>query len=325
MSPRYSDVFRSHRVLFLLPVVLAGAIALWVSLSAPKMYRSQATLWSDNAASASTVFGALPPAGQDQQLLAELLTTHYFQNAVANQSPLGRYLRTHRDSGWGPAALLARVRSRKTLDQRIATALGSTRVTSSTKGPHVLDVSYDAPTPSLAVATLRVILRDFARQRGALRQDAFAASEQQVIAASKALGDARKSLTQYLNAHPSSTRSDPQLSALAVAERNAVTQLANATENVNQASLSVSSGAASQTTLRIVDAPLTPIGPTAGKARLVKALAAGLFAGVIVSILGIIALTRYRRSRTGGTGGDSPGVVADAPFAERGARLERAE
>jgi hypothetical protein len=155
------------------------------------------------------------------------------------------------------------------------------------------------------VATLRVILHEFAKQRGALRQDAFAASEQQVTAASKALNVARASLTRYLNSHPSSTRSDPQLSALAVAERNAVTQLANATENVNQASLSVSSGAASQTTLRVVDAPLVPVGPTTGKARLVKALAAGLFAGVIISILGIVALARYRRSRVEGRGGDA--------------------
>jgi hypothetical protein len=44
----YREVFRSHRVLFLIPVVVAAVIALWSGISAPKMYRSLGTLWSDS-------------------------------------------------------------------------------------------------------------------------------------------------------------------------------------------------------------------------------------------------------------------------------------
>src|SRR5581483_11231958 len=103
MNSRYREAFRRHRILFVTPVLVAGALALWIALSAPKMYRSGATVWSDSAVgSQNSVFGALPPAGQDQQLLNELLTTRYFQTAIADSSPLGSYLRSHPDKGWGP-------------------------------------------------------------------------------------------------------------------------------------------------------------------------------------------------------------------------------
>jgi hypothetical protein len=36
-SPTYSEVFRAYRLRFLVPVVLAGLIALWAGFSAPKM------------------------------------------------------------------------------------------------------------------------------------------------------------------------------------------------------------------------------------------------------------------------------------------------
>ena len=75
LSRRYLDVFRSHWVLFLLPVAIAGALALWAAIGEPTMYRSRVTLWSERAGSSSWLSGSVAPAAQDQQLLNELLTT----------------------------------------------------------------------------------------------------------------------------------------------------------------------------------------------------------------------------------------------------------
>jgi hypothetical protein len=309
VNPRYAEVFRTHRLVFLLPVVLAGAVALWVALAAPPMYRSSATLWSDAAGGSS---GYLSPSEQDQQLLNELLATRYFQGLVAEGSPLATYLEDHPAHGWAPTALLGRLRSAPTLDARIAAALGPTRVVTYVHGPHVLEVTHEAPAPELAQATLDVVVKQFIRNRGAFRRDALAAAERKIAEASKALDAARTDLMRYLDAHPGASTTDPQLKALVTTERLAVMTLTNATDTINRAAASLSS----ETVVRVVDSPETPLGPTTGRARLVMALFGGLFAGALVSILGIVAVAKAR----GGRGGlDAVGAEApDTPAPDGG-------
>jgi uncharacterized protein involved in exopolysaccharide biosynthesis len=295
ISPTYAEVFRAHRIRFLIPVVLAALIAGWAGASAPKMYRSGATLWSDSATSTSALFGALPPAGQDQQLLNELLTTRYFEESIARTSSLESYLRTHPSDGSGAAALIGKLKGPKSLDDRLAAALGPKRVTSNAKGPHVLEVNYDAPSPQLAVSTLRAIVVQFRQQRTALRADALTAAQKQVSSASTTLAEARMKVTSYLDQHPSSRRSDAELQALAVSEREAVTALSNATDTMSQATQAVANGESSQTVLRVIDPPQLPTGPTAGKKKLVETCVAGLFAGAAVSGIGVVMLARRKR------------------------------
>jgi len=298
MNPAYLETFRRHRRVFLLPLVLGAALALWANLAAPKLYRSSTALWSESSGgSASETLGAPPPAAQDQSMLNELLTTRYFRNNLAERSPLAKYLGEHRSDGWGPTALLAKLKPPKTEDDRIALALNSKRVTSSVDGPHVLRINFDAESPTLSVATLRVLVQEFRKQRSALRRDALAVSQTQVAAAAKTLLTVRTDLGNYRREHPSTnTSSDPQLRALAAAERNAVEQLSGVTDALNQATTAVLNGAAVGTTLRVVDAPKLPTGPSTGKKRLAKALLAGLFAGALMSILGIVGLTKAGRS-----------------------------
>jgi uncharacterized protein involved in exopolysaccharide biosynthesis len=319
VNPRYRETFGRHRVLFVLPVVLAGALALWAAAAAPKMYRSGATLWSDSAAASSgSIFGALPPAGQDQQLLNELLTTRYFQTTIANRSPLAAYIRAHPPKGWGPTALLGKLRGTPTFDEQLAQALSSKRVLSNAKGPHVLEISYDAPDPALAKQTLQAIIAEFRKQRGALRQDALAAAQKQVSSASATLARARQNLTRYVDSHPSSDRADPELQSLATAEREAVMDLQTTSQTMNEATLAVANGASGQTVLRLVDAPQLPPGPSTGKKKIAETVIAGLFAGLLISILGIIALAR--------TGARSADAELDDPVsapAAEGAAVSR--
>jgi uncharacterized protein involved in exopolysaccharide biosynthesis len=296
MNPRYLETFNRHRVLFALPVVIAGILALWTSLGAPKLYRSQTSLWSDTAGAATAeALGATPPAAQDQSILSELLTTRYFVHNVARLSPLQSYLEQHQSEGWGPGAMLGKLRSPPTLDERVAAALSAKRVTAVVRGPHVLEISFDATSPVLAVKTLRVLVEQFRQQRAALLRDALTVAQDQVVNASKALKDARTSLNAYVREHPSSSSSDPQLASLATAERDAVGQLATATQTFTQASTAVLNGSSFANTLRVVDPPRLPIGPSAGKKHMVMSLAAGLFAGALLSILGIVVLTKTGR------------------------------
>jgi len=334
MNPLYLETYRRHRVLFLLPLVLGAAVAVWINLAAPKLYRSSTSLWSETAGGASTAIGAPPPAAQDQSMLNELLTTRYFRNTLALKSPLASYLEQHPGEGWGPSALIAKLKAAPTEDARIEAALSAKRVTSIVEGPHVLKINFDATSPTVAVTTLKELVAEFSKQRNLLRRDALTTAQDAVASASKTLSDVRTNLSAYRRDHPISTSTDPQLKALGLAERNAVTQLGNATEVLNQATTAVLNGPSVQTTLRVVDPPQLPTGPSTGKKRLVKAMMAGLFGGGLISILGILALAKAGRGRREDDEGLDPDSDASADGAETLAahrtqaeptRLERAD
>ena len=282
MNPRYFETFRRHRLLFVLPIVLAGVLATWVQVAAPPTYRSGASLWSETGGAAQA-YGAPPPAAEEQSTFAELLTTRQFQTAVARRSGLAAYLATHESSGGGPSALLAPLRSPATLDDRVAAALGPKLVTSSVKGPHVLAINYDGPTPELAVATLRALISEFSRQRQALRSDALSRYEDQVTAVSQALATAQTRLSTFLQAHPGVSSSDPQLKELVHAERLALEELQVASDALAEGSASIGQSSA-QATLRVIDRPTMPTGPTTGRKRLALGIVGGLFAGALISI-----------------------------------------
>jgi uncharacterized protein involved in exopolysaccharide biosynthesis len=334
MNPLYLETYRRHRRLFLLPLVLGAAVAVWINLAAPKLYGSSASLWSETAGGASTASGAPPPAAQDQSMLNELLTTRYFRNTLARKSPLASYLEQHPAEGWGPSALMAKLKAAPTEDARIEAALSVKRVTSVVEGPHVLRINFEATSPTVAVATLRELVAEFGKQRNLLRRDALTTANDAVASASKTLSDVRTNLSAYRQDHPVSTSTDPQLKALGLAERNAVTQLGNATEVLNQATTAVLNGASVQTTLRVIDAPKLPTGPSTGKKRLLLAMMAGLFGGGLISILGILALAKAGRGRHEDDEGLDPDSDASADGAETLAahrtraeptRLERAD
>src|SRR5690348_17217357 len=172
MNQRYLDTYRQHRLLFLLPLLIGVVLAVWFNLGAPKLYRSSTSLWSDTAGgSANDLTGAPPPAAQEQTMLNELLRTQYFTKAVARKSPLEDYLKAHPSQGWGPSALIAKLRGTPTIEERIASSLSIKRVTSLVLGPHVLQINYDGPTPMVSYQTLKAMVKEFEQQRDALRTD----------------------------------------------------------------------------------------------------------------------------------------------------------
>jgi hypothetical protein len=319
----YLQTFRRHRFRYLLPVLFGAAIAGWFALGAPKQYASDASLWVDTAPTSDVAPGQpgdgsgalVPPAAQAQMLLNELLTTREFRVRVGDESPLAAYLVRHGPTGWSPSALIASLRARPSLDDRLVAALGASGVTSKVVGPQLLAITLTAPDANVASATLRVLTGEFDRESQAARTrrgaTAVAYYRDQVRGAEKTLLAAHAQVDQYLAAHPTlkpcstpaSTTAldtgagctDLRLRALTDADRAAAARLVDATGNLNQASINLASLPAAGAAFRIIDAPQPPLGPVAGKKKIIIAIVAGLFAGVIASLLMLAAVTALGR------------------------------
>jgi len=296
VNPVYRETFDRHRRLFLLPVVLAFVIVTWATLGAPSAYQSSTSVWSDAPGGSADVYGAPPPATQEQSMLNELLTTERFRKSVAENGGLALYLVTNPSPGWGPTAFLSKLRSAPTLDNRIAAALGPKRVKAAVEGPHVLKIDLIAPTPALATSTLRALVDTYISQRDALQADALTAYRNQVRDASAALGNARAGVSRYVREHPDrATRSDPRLAALVDSARRALKQLTSATQTVDRESTTLLSSSSGAMTLHVLDPPGAAEAQSGGLKSLLKMVFAGLFAGALVSILGIVAVAKIGR------------------------------
>jgi hypothetical protein len=302
-------VFRRHWLVFLLPIPLALAITVWVVATKPASYQSQAALWVDNPPSQPSSVGAVdatvaPPAAQQQTLLNELLTTNSFRVAVADHSPLARYLATHSSAGTGPSGLIAMLKGTPPLDERIRVALQGGLLTT-VQGPQILAISLLAPTATVAQQTLQALITEFDAERNtvlATRNHAtISGLEAALNAANRQATQTHQAVTAYQAQNPTANAtSDPTLQALTQAERVVANQVVTATNTLNQVLVANASPASDQSTFRILDAPSTPIGPTSGRLTSLITIFAGLVAGILTSILGVITLTRLedRKHRT---------------------------
>ncbi len=171
-------VLRQHWKLLVLPIPLALLITIWVVVSTPTMYQSQAAIWSDitspqAAASAQAANGAtlLTPAAQQQSLLNELLATNSFRTTVATTSPLAAWLQANPPSTLTPSGLTGVLHGTPALTERIrSTLLSGTSTT--VNGPQVMTVSFAAQSASLAHDTLQAMLNTFSAQRAQLAAQA---------------------------------------------------------------------------------------------------------------------------------------------------------
>jgi hypothetical protein len=327
VNPRYRETFRRNRRLFLLPVVLGAVIGLTFGLGSPKLYRSDATLSFKSFDTSAAQFGAQPPAAQNQAMLNELLATHGFPEAVAKRSPLEDYLKNHDSTSWTPTALLKRfLKGKPTLDERIAEAFSSKRVTSM-PSTDLLEVSFAAPDPVLAQQTLKVLISEFLRQRKRLQGSALSTAIAQFTKARTELAQAKTDLGTYVNQHPGSTTADdPELAALTHAQLQAVRGVRDAANTMNTAMNAVNGGTGLPTQASVFDEPRLPVGPTTGKKRVVELGFAGAFVGALISFLAIMFVSRPGASGAApgpqpvGLPGPSP-VDADheAPEQERAA------
>lgn len=293
-TAKYRETYRKHRVLLSLPIVLAALIAGWTAFGSSKTYVSSASLWVDNPATTASSLGnlnpaVLPPSQEEEQVVTELLATNDFVDAVARRSGLADYLAKHSSTGFGPSALFSG--GGGPLDIRIASALSPSSVITSVPGPQVLKLTYTGPTPELAQRTLQAIMtqlqQDNAQFTAQHSEGELSYYKAQAKAASQALVTARDQLQAYTHAHPGVASGDPTLAALQTAQSAAEAQLTQA----NNAASGANAGGAAGSAVHVIDPASTPTGPTSGKKKQLLAIVGGLFAGLLVSFLGAVALT----------------------------------
>jgi hypothetical protein len=159
----------------------------------------------------------------------------------------------------------------------------------------VLQLTYHGPTPEVAAGTLRALIDEFNAQRARFglqrSQTTIAYYRAELEAASRAVVDAHAGVADYMTTHPAATSADPHLQALMRAEKAAGTELASATAKLNQVSSDLQGSGTPATGMKVIDAPRVPDGPVTGRKMLVLAVVGGLFAGCLISILGLVALT----------------------------------
>ncbi len=335
---RYLETFFRHKILLIAPVVLALAISIWYVAARPKSFQSSATLWVDTqppAASSIDAPGNGPtPAAQAQSVLQELVATRSFMLKAGHRSALATYVATHPSKNNGPTALLSKAMSAfkhkasPTVDDRIVATL-SGKVTSSVVGPQVVRVNLAAPDPSISQSALTGILAEYgdelAADRSGRDQAAVQYYQQQLTSANAALSDARGAEVAYVTAHPevaNPTTPDPEFASLVQATADAQT-------NYTQAKNALTAATESLTTVKledsfhIVDAPQFG-GAVSGKKKEIFAAVAGLLLGILVSVLGLVALTASdtsaRRVEDLGLADDTGSVVASIEqYSQRGA------
>jgi len=299
----YRETFARHRRLLCAPVVIAAVLALWFALGTPKAYEATASLWVDNPApEPSSLTETNPelttPAEQEQMLVGELLQTRSFRMAVARNSPLQSYLAAGAPHGWAPTGLLKAVAGHSSLDAQILSALGTKHLIAAVQGPQMLALRYRGPTPAVVAGTLQALIKQLTARRVALDVERGARTrdfyQEQVDAAHKGVTEAQASVAAYQRANPTAGAGDPNLKAALRAERVAGQDLAQATTKLNQAESDTQSPDATDTGVDVMDAPRAPTGPVSGKAKVVEALIGGLFAGGLIALLGLVALTPSR-------------------------------
>lgn len=297
-SSSYRETFREHRKLLVAPIVVAVLIAGWFVIGSAKSYQSTASLWVDSPAPVDSSLGhlnlaELPPAQQEQNVVTELLATRQFVLSVGHQSALAGYLSSNRSSGFGPTALLGG--GGGNLDSKIIEAIGASQVTTSVPGPQVLQISYTGPTPTVAQSTLNAIVSQLqaesARFSHVHTQAAIDYYKGQVQAATQALSAARAQADTYRAQHPNAAPNDPNLSALATAEGSAGSQLTQANASLSAAASGLKAGS-DGSAIQVIDPATVPTGPSSGKKKQVEGVLGGLLAGMLISFLGTVALTR---------------------------------
>jgi uncharacterized protein involved in exopolysaccharide biosynthesis len=294
-SSTYRQTFRRHRLLLSVPIVLAVLIAGGLTVMSPKSYMSTASLWVDNPATTDSSLGNLnpamtPPSTQEQNVVTELLATEGFDLKVAHNSSLASYLSSH--SGGGIPLLGG---GGGTLKDRIVAALAPPAVSTTVPGPQVLQISFTGPTPQVARSTLRALVTQLQKDSSSFSQTHSQAAIQyylgQVDTATQALQATRNQADAYRAQHPNAQPGDPNLAAFQAAETSAGSDLAQAQAGLSASKAAVKGGStASQ--VQVIDSADLPTAPTSGKKKQVEGILAGLAAGLLISFLGTLGLTK---------------------------------
>jgi hypothetical protein len=295
MNPSYVQTFNRHRVLFSLPVVILAVLALWVVAGTPKQYKAGASIFVDTPVTEPSSFtdpnpGDVTPAWQSQQLLAELLATRSFRLKVGRKGPLTKYLAAHPTEGWGPKALISKLRGSGSAADRTWNALDATHVITALPGGQVMSIELHGPTPEVAVGTLSALLTTYEQER----REITVARQKSAIDHFKSQIAGARSVIDLVNTRSTNGTPFPE-DALSL--KAAETRLKRATRGLNQATLSLAAAKSAPPTFKVLDAPSLPAPPVSGMKKSLFGVVAGIFVGCLISFLAIVLLTGSEQKR----------------------------
>ena len=295
MNQSYVQTFNRHRLLFSLPVVILAVLALWVVAGTPKQYKAGATIFVDTPPTEPSSFsdpnpGDVTPAWQSQQLLAELLATRSFRLKVGRKGPLTKYLAAHPTEGWGPTALLDKLRGSGSAQDRTWNALDAKHIMTAVPGGQVMSIELHGPTPKVAVKTLSALLATFEHERREItvaRQKSAIDHFKSQIAGARTVID--RANTRYANG--------TALPEDALTLKAAETRLKRATRGLNQATLSLAATTSAPPTFEVRDEPSLPAPAVSGMKKSLFGVVAAIFVGCLISFLAIVLLTGSEEKR----------------------------
>jgi uncharacterized protein involved in exopolysaccharide biosynthesis len=320
---RYLETFSRHKIVLILPVVIALVISGKYATSAPHKYESGMTVWFDTSAPNPSSLQSPPPYGtsaaEGQALLQEFLATRQFLVNVGRRGPLASLLTGGHPNGETPAVAAA-------VDNEIAGVL-SHGFAVSVLGPQVAAVTLTGPDPSYLPGTLQALATEFVDEVGGTLKSRNAASVQyyqaQVNVAQTAVKKANAAASAYQLSHPGALAgTDATYDQLVRIAADAQTTYTGLQNNLQQANLSAAN-ATSAASFHVIDPPLGTF-RLSNKKHMIFTVVAGLAAGLIVSALALSALTALdktarRQEDIDGVAGME--VVASIRELPRGGRL----
>ena len=293
MNTSYFQTFDRHRLLFSLPVMILSVLALWVVVSTPKEYKAGASLFIDNPVTQPSSFDDpnetdTPPAAQAQQLLTELLATKSFQMEVGRKGPLTKYLEAHSTEGWGPSGLLRKLRGSGSAEDRTAKALDANHVLTTLPGKQILGLEYHGPTPEVTVGTVNALVEALNDER--INVDI--SRQQQAVTHFKLQADTARNAIAQMNARLNEGNLSPgEAQGITQARNSAETRLRRGIRGYNQAALNLAVAKEAGPLYQVRDEPSLPAPAVSGMKKSVFGVVAGIFVGLLISILAIVFLT----------------------------------
>jgi uncharacterized protein involved in exopolysaccharide biosynthesis len=305
---RYLETFYRHRLLLVSPLILALAASIGLVLLQSRTYEATSTIRFDSSPDSTLPVGVyVSPADQGVGKLKELLKTRSFCAKVGRLSPLAAELvatSSHASDTVSTIVNMLRgtpgqLTDNDVLDDVLLDTLNrKTMVTS--VGPQIVSISFDYTNPRVAAGTVQAIVDQFGAElissRKNAAQTALSFYKQQVEAQSAQLASADAKVYQYLQAHPGQRApgavEDVALTSLRSTDDLARERYRDLLLKYDQAQVDAASlnqpGAGGFT---VIDTPAVPYRAKGFLKSAALAGIAGLVAGLVLMLIGLMALT----------------------------------
>lgn len=307
---RYLETFLRHRLLLLVPLVLALVTGLAAVTVQPKQYQASAKILfygsSGDVAPAGSPYSYMSPAEQQMGALKELITSRSFCSKVGNRGPLALYLTGGTPAGGGVGGFMTKIIQRlglaaptgATPDQvdSLTYDMLNRTVTVIATPPQLVTVTFSAADPQVAAGTVQALVDQFSAEtletRRVQAQAVVTFFEQQVAEQDKQGATAESAVTKYLQAHPGLKVADTALTSLRRTADLAHQRYDGLLLELDQARLDLAAqsqpGGAG---FRVIDPPVPPTQPVGQTMAAVRTVAGALAAGLLLTVLSILALT----------------------------------